>query len=297
MSSLAAIHACGKFSSLVIAVPTSVGPIAASIFACGHSTTLTAGNMYSLLAAGASGDWQCSTVGRRYAHVPCSTSRGPYLSVSVRCLRIGEVAFDALPNCGGGAGHRERREAGLRIVGRQHFDRAEPLGQRLGDFVRVPRRVDARTIDAAAAAVAVDAFDHQVEILAPVVDALVAKQNLAEARAVDLHAGLPVYCCDGLRPAEDHAPATGRQHRPADSAPRRDRSEIASVGMPASIIAANMRYGVHGSCDPGLSTSPICSGITGSHSVCTPGEFDGNTAPSASALCLVAHRHAAAFSP
>ena len=38
-----------------------------------------------------------------------------------------------------------------------------------------------------------------------------------------------------------------------------------------------MRYGVHGSCGPGFSTRPICMGITGSHSVCTPGEFDGST--------------------
>ncbi len=42
-----------------------------------------------------------------------------------------------------------------------------------------------------------------------------------------------------------------------------------------------MRYGVHGSCGPGLSTSPICMGITGSHSVWTPGEFEGSTRPTA----------------
>ena len=44
--------------------------------------------------------------------------------------------------------------------------------------------------------------------------------------------------------------------------------------------ADTMRYGVHGSCEPGLSTNPICSGIAGSHSVWTPGELFGNTAPS-----------------
>ena len=55
---------------------------------------------------------------------------------------------------------------------------------------------------------------------------------------------------------------------------------IASRGTPAWVNAAIMRYGVHGSCGPGFSTRPICSGITGSHSVCTPGEFDGSTSRS-----------------
>ena len=41
-----------------------------------------------------------------------------------------------------------------------------------------------------------------------------------------------------------------------------------------------MRQGVHGSCGPGLSTKPICSGMIGSHRLCTPGEFDGKTMPS-----------------
>ena len=40
----------------VIAVHTSVGPIASSIFASGHSTTVTNGNMYSFFAIAASGD-------------------------------------------------------------------------------------------------------------------------------------------------------------------------------------------------------------------------------------------------
>ena len=36
----------------VIAVQTSVGPIDSIIFSCGHSTTVTNGNMYSFLADG-----------------------------------------------------------------------------------------------------------------------------------------------------------------------------------------------------------------------------------------------------
>ena len=48
-----------------MALHTSVGPIASSIFASGHSTTVTNGNMYSFFAISASGDAQCTTVGRR----------------------------------------------------------------------------------------------------------------------------------------------------------------------------------------------------------------------------------------
>ena len=55
---------------------------------------------------------------------------------------------------------------------------------------------------------------------------------------------------------------------------------IACFGTPAWMNACAMRYGVHGSCGPGLSTRPICSGMIGSHSVCTPGELLGSTMPS-----------------
>ena len=49
----------------VIAEQTSVGPIASSIFSCGHLTTVQKGNMYSFFAAGCSGESHSRTVGRR----------------------------------------------------------------------------------------------------------------------------------------------------------------------------------------------------------------------------------------
>ena len=55
---------------------------------------------------------------------------------------------------------------------------------------------------------------------------------------------------------------------------------MASRGTPAWKNAWAIRHGVHGSCGPGFSTSPICSGMIGSHRLCTPGEFDGSTMPS-----------------
>ena len=55
----------GTPGSQVIALQTSVGPILSSICACGQSTTVTKGNMYSFVAIAASGDSQWTTVGRR----------------------------------------------------------------------------------------------------------------------------------------------------------------------------------------------------------------------------------------
>ena len=54
-----------KSGLLVIAVHTSVGPIASIIFASGHWTTVTNGNMYSCFATAASGESLCTTVGSR----------------------------------------------------------------------------------------------------------------------------------------------------------------------------------------------------------------------------------------
>src|SRR5438309_2048225 len=39
---------------------------------------------------------------------------------------------------------------------------------------------------------------------------------------------------------------------------------MACLGMPACTTAWVMRYGVHGSCGPGLSSRPICIGKVGS---------------------------------
>ena len=69
------------------------------------------------------------------------------------------------------AGHGERRERGSRVLGRLRLDRAESLGQRLGDLLRVTRRPDARTIDAAAAAVEKMLSSHQVDVRFPVIHA------------------------------------------------------------------------------------------------------------------------------
>ena len=50
--------------SSVRPVATSVVPIDSIILACGHSTTVTNGYMYSFLAIATSGEAQCMTVGQ-----------------------------------------------------------------------------------------------------------------------------------------------------------------------------------------------------------------------------------------
>src|SRR6185295_4085585 len=100
-------------------------------------------------------------------------------------------------------GNRERRDRRGRIVRRLGVNRAEPFGERLRDFLRVTRRPDARTIDAAAAAVEVNAVRHQIEILLPLIHHVVAEQDFAEARAVNLHARIPVIALHGFGAAED----------------------------------------------------------------------------------------------
>ena len=76
----------------------------------------------------------------------------------------------------------------------------------------------------------VDAVDHQVEVLLPVVDLVVAQQDLAEAGAVGLHARVALVLLDGRRAAEDQAARAVLQHRGADVARRRDRCAMASLG-------------------------------------------------------------------
>ena len=80
------------------------------------------------------------------------------------------------------------------ILGRQRPTAASRLADRLGDLSRVAAGPDAGAVDAAAAAVDEDAVDHDVEVLFPLIDLVVAEEDLGEARAVRLHARVALYC-------------------------------------------------------------------------------------------------------
>src|SRR3954447_10510791 len=98
-----------------------------------------------------------------------------------------QVLLDLLPNCGAHSVHGERGEGRFGVCGRQRLDRAKTFGESFGDFAGVPRRPDSGAIDAAAAAVDVNAFDHELEIFGPMVDNIVAQHDLREAGAVCLN--------------------------------------------------------------------------------------------------------------
>src|SRR3954468_13695218 len=66
------------------------------------------------------------------------------------------------------------------------------------------RGPNARAIDAAAAAVDVDGFHQEVEIVGPAVDHVVAEENFGEAGAVCLDLGIAAIAFDGCAAAEDH---------------------------------------------------------------------------------------------
>src|SRR5262249_31938391 len=104
------------------------------------------------------------------------------------------------------------------ILRRQRLDRAHALGQGLGNFAPVPRYPDAGTVDATPAAVDQDAFDHDVQVLLPVIDLVIAEDDLAESGAVSLDARIALVLLNGGGAAEDQATRAMSQHRGADVA-------------------------------------------------------------------------------
>ena len=78
----------------------------------------------------------------------------------------------------GGPGNRESRQPTVRVVHRQRSHRAQSLGQGVCDLGGVPAGPDARATDATAAAVDVDAVGNQVDVIFPIVDLVVAQEDL-----------------------------------------------------------------------------------------------------------------------
>src|SRR5262249_60944787 len=139
-----------------------------------------------------------------------------------------EVLIDRLRNRLGLSGHCEGGErcVGIRRIKRPHA--CEFLRHRVGNFPRVSAGPDARAIDAAATAVDEDAFDHHVEITLPVIDLIVADENLRKSWTVDLDARVAPVTIDGRSAAKDQAALTGVEDRGADiTKPRVNRNRFA----------------------------------------------------------------------
>src|SRR5437667_5095492 len=91
---------------------------------------------------------------------------------------------------------------------------------------------DARAVDTAASTVDGDAFDHDVEILFPVVDLIVAEQDLGETRSVRLNFRIAPIAIHGCSTAEDEASVATVEDR---------RAHIAFPGVDGNRLAWNAR--------------------------------------------------------
>ena len=163
--------------------------------------------MNSVFASGASEDSQWITVGRRYPQCSFSTRRGPKRPVACSTPALSRLAsmLDQIASAAPGTVNAARLAS--RILGWFRLDWADSLCERLSDLARVTRRPYARTIDAPSPAVGEDAVRHDVEILLPVIDDVIAEQDLAESRPVDLHARIAFVALDCRCAAEDQAAA------------------------------------------------------------------------------------------
>ena len=92
----------------------------------------------------------------------------------------------------------EASEAGVFVFGGRRHERAETLGECGGDFLAVFRHDDRRSVDAGTSAVVADGGDHDIEVILPVLDLVLADDDLAPARAMNLHTRIAlVHLCHG----------------------------------------------------------------------------------------------------
>ena len=143
-----------------------------------------------------------------------------------------QIDVDRLRDGLGHARDGKRRQAGVRIVGRQRLNGAKPLGQRVRDFAAVPADPDARAVDATAAAVQEHAVGHHVDVRLPVVDAVVAEDDLREPRPVHLHARVALVALDRLASRRKSGCGRTRRPPPRQPPPRLDKSKSLPAECP-----------------------------------------------------------------
>src|SRR6185295_8954575 len=104
--------------------------------------------------------------------------------------RFIEARLDALPNRFRRARNGESRETRLRVFGRLHFHGAHSFGQSFSDFLCVTRSPHTRAVDAPTPAIEKHAVHNHVDVLLPVIDDIIAQQNLGEPGPVNLNASV-----------------------------------------------------------------------------------------------------------
>src|SRR5262249_15303473 len=97
----------------------------------------------------------------------------------------------------------ESRELGFRTVRGLRRDGAKTASQRIRNLPSIARYPDARAVDATSAAVDGNALSHEVKVVFPTVRAVIADQNFAETRSVDLHTRIAGVLLHSGRAAED----------------------------------------------------------------------------------------------
>lgn len=80
----------------------------------------------------------------------------------------------------------ETAEDGVRVIPRKWFDRGKFAGERVGERVAVVADEDGGAVDATAAAICGDRVDDDVEVFRPVCGEIVANDNFAATRTVDV---------------------------------------------------------------------------------------------------------------
>ena len=80
----------------------------------------------------------------------------------------------------------ETAEDGVGVIPRKRFDRGKFAGERVGERVAVVADQDGGAVDATAAAICGDRVDDDVEVFRPVCGEIVANDNFATTRTVDV---------------------------------------------------------------------------------------------------------------
>ena len=104
----------------------------------------------------------------------------------------------------------------------------------------MPTRPDATAVDAAAARVAEHTFNHQVEVVFPVIDDIITDQDLREARSVCLDLGIPCVLGNCLALPKIMLRGVLVMIAPPESCPPGYRPN-ASAGTPAWMNAETIR--------------------------------------------------------